>query len=80
MNGQNDRTDLGRENQLIAVSKSSKVRFGPDPLITIPARGFWKCRIMKALQKFALDHSPRSQKLLALRAATTEVITSAHGR
>ncbi|MGY3437613.1 hypothetical protein [Marinovum sp. KMM 9879] len=27
---------------------SSKVRFGPNLLITIPARGFWKRRIMKA--------------------------------
>jgi len=23
---------------------SSAPRFGPDPLITIPARGSWKCR------------------------------------
>ena len=23
---------------------STLQRFGPDPLITIPARGFWKCR------------------------------------
>ena len=36
---------------------SSKVRFGPNLLITIPARGFWKRRIMKASQKFALDHT-----------------------
>jgi hypothetical protein len=33
---------------LSAVSTPS--RFGPDPLITIPARGFWKCRISKALE------------------------------
>ena len=36
---------------------SSKVRFGPNLLNTIPARGFWKRRIMKASQKFALDHT-----------------------
>ena len=36
---------------------SSKVRFGPNLLITIPARDFWKRRIMKASQKFAFDHT-----------------------
>ena len=36
---------------------SSKVRFGPNLLITISARGFWKRRIIKASQKFALDHT-----------------------
>jgi len=28
-------------------AQSSKMRFGPNPLITIPARGFWKRRISR---------------------------------
>jgi transposase len=41
---------------------SSKVRFGPNLLITISARGFWKRRIVKASQKFALDYTPIRSK------------------
>ena len=37
---------------------SSHHRFGPNPLITIPARGLWTCRTHEALKKFALDHTP----------------------
>lgn len=43
-------------------AQSSKARFGPDLLITIPARGFSKCRISKALQKTAIDHTPKGSK------------------
>ena len=37
------------------------MRFGPDPLITIPACGFSTPR-REVLQKFALDHRPRKSE------------------
>jgi hypothetical protein len=53
-------------------AKSSEVRFGPDPLITIPARGFWKCRILRPDKSAHSITRQQGQKLLALRAATTK--------
>jgi len=38
---------IGKTRKKLSA-KSTPARFGPDPLITIPARGFWKCRISKA--------------------------------
>ena len=40
LNGQNDQIDLDWGNQYYQQSKGSHVRLGPDPLITISARGF----------------------------------------
>jgi len=34
---------IGKTSRLLRA-QSSLFRCGPDPLITIPARGFWKCR------------------------------------
>jgi len=51
---------------------SSRIRFGPSPLITIPASGFWKRRTQRP------DRRPHSitrtpiKKILASTAATTE--------
>ena len=45
----------------------------PDPLITIPARGFWKCRILRPDKSLHSITRQQGQKLLALRAATTKV-------
>ena len=66
-----DDTWLGKTSQS-PRAHSATDRFGPDPLITIPARGFRKCRTPRP------DRRPHSitrqygQKLLASRAATTE--------
>jgi hypothetical protein len=54
-------------------AESSRSRFGPDPLITIPARGFWKCRTLRPDRSSHSITCPNGQKLLAQRAATTEV-------
>ncbi|MEI4235438.1 hypothetical protein, partial [Roseovarius sp. D22-M7] len=35
----------GRTRRLLRARKLV-FRCGPDPLITVPARGFWKCRIL----------------------------------
>jgi len=56
-NGQNDRTYLDQENQLISMPLSWRIRFGLDPQITIPTSGFWKMPQIQALQKATLDHS-----------------------
>lgn len=50
--------------------KSSRVRFGPDPLITIPACGFWKYRVTRLERSSHWIMRPQTQKVLALRAAT----------
>ncbi|WP_183588971.1 hypothetical protein [Paracoccus pantotrophus] len=52
---------IGKTREKLSA-ESTPARFGPDPLITIPASGFWKCRISKALQKTALDHTPKGSK------------------
>jgi hypothetical protein len=38
---------IGKTREKLSAT-STHPRFGPDPLITIPARGFWKGRISKA--------------------------------
>ena len=53
--------------------KSSRSRFGPDPLMTIPARDFWTCRTRRPDRSSHSITCLNSQKLLALWAATTEV-------
>jgi len=57
-------------------AKSSRVRFGPDPLITISARGFWKCRTARPERSSHSITRPQGQKVLASRAATKEAGSS----
>jgi hypothetical protein len=52
---------IGKTRKKLSAA-STHPRFGPDPLITIPARGFWKCRNFEALQKTAFDHTPKGSK------------------
>jgi len=54
-------------------AESSRSRFAPDPLITVPARGFWKCRTLRPDRSSHSITCLNGQKLLALWAATTEV-------
>jgi hypothetical protein len=61
-----------RKPALPAEQQSSRARSGPDPLITIPARGFWKCRIKRPDKSAHSITCPNGQKLLAIQAATTE--------
>ena len=56
-NGQNDRTDLDPENQLISMSPRAR-----ESVLDLIRRSPYRpaaseCRISKALQKTALDHS-----------------------
>ena len=52
---------IGKTRKKLSAA-STHPRFGPDPLITIPARGFWKCRNFEALQKTAFDHTKKGSK------------------
>jgi hypothetical protein len=52
---------IGKTREKLSAA-STHPRFGPDPLITIPARGFWKCRNFEALQKTAFDHASKRSK------------------
>ena len=52
--------------------QSSASRFGPDPLITIPARGFWKCRNLRPDRRPHSITCTEGKNPLAQRAATTE--------
>ena len=51
------------------------MRFGPDPLITISASGFQSAAFEGLTEDRTRSH-PMAQKLLALRAATTEAPSS----
>ncbi|AYG62124.1 hypothetical protein CCGE525_25110 (plasmid) [Rhizobium jaguaris] len=52
---------------------SSELRFGPAPQITIPAGGLWKRRNERPDRRPHSITRTKGQKLLAKRAATTEV-------
>lgn len=59
--------------------ESTHCRFGPDPQITIPARGLWKCRATRPERRPHSITRFMGQKLLAFRAATKEVHRSPTG-
>jgi hypothetical protein len=62
---------IGKTRKALHVM-STPLRFGPDPLITIPACGFWKCRISRPDKGSHSITPQQGQKLLALLAATTK--------
>ncbi|WP_235575664.1 hypothetical protein, partial [Roseovarius tolerans] len=59
-------------------AESSRSSFGPDPLIIIPPRGFWKCRTLRPDRSSHSITCLNGKKLLALWAATTEAAAAGH--
>ena len=55
---------------------STLSRFGPAPLITIPARGFWKCRIPRPYRRPHSITRQKGQQSLASRDGNHRSLTA----
>jgi hypothetical protein len=64
---------IGKTSEPLRV-KNSLFRLGPDLQITIPARGFWKCRTQRPDRSSHSIISSDRKMPLAFRAATTEEV------